>query len=94
MDIVFNMNWIRLLKPALTFKWRLKQVTVSNISLFIKGEATEFGISHFSGSFLGPQMTLKKKNAGLDSKDFYPEHPEAISSQIQKSESWEAKQEF
>lgn len=33
---------------------------MTNISLFIKDEATEFGISRFSGSFLGPGVTLEK----------------------------------
>lgn len=33
---------------------------MTNISLFVKGEATEFGISHFSGSFLGPGVILNE----------------------------------
>lgn len=32
---------------------------MTNISLFIKGKATEFDISQFSASFLGPEMTFE-----------------------------------
>lgn len=60
MHTVFNMSWSRLLKSALTHKWRLKQGTVTNISLSMKGDATELGISHFSGSFLRPGVILKE----------------------------------
>ena len=39
--------------------------------------ATEFGISHFSGAFLGSGGTLEK-NSESDCKNFYLEHLEVI----------------
>lgn len=58
-----------------------------------EGDAAELGISHFSGSFLRPGVALEE--SWIRQQEFVSRAPRSnVIRELQKSESWETKQEI